>query len=72
MAEQAKNGPSKLHLCVSGGASTDAQAAKSAQSYLDIQSFSCSGLINQLSSSAGDGYTKAQATYGAHQTAACK
>ena len=40
------------------------QAALAAQSYLDITSFSRAGLIKQLSSSAGDGYTLKQATYG--------
>lgn len=50
----------------------NAQGAKKAESYLGFTPFSCSGLISQLDSSAGDGFTKAQATYGAHQTAACK
>jgi hypothetical protein len=49
----------------------NAQAAKAAQQYLSFTSFSCSGLIDQLDSSAGDKYTSAQASYGAHQTAAC-
>jgi hypothetical protein len=49
----------------------NAQAVKAAQQYLSFTSFSCSGLIDQLSSSAGDKYTSAQASYGAHQTAAC-
>jgi hypothetical protein len=50
----------------------NAQAVKSAENYLSFTSFSCSGLKQQLSSSAGDGFTKAQAAYGAGQTAACK
>jgi hypothetical protein len=50
----------------------NAQAAKAAQQYLNFTSFSCSGLIQQLDSSAGDKYTAAQASYGAHQTSACK
>jgi len=33
--------------------------------------FSCQGLIQQLSSPAGDKFTVAQATYGAHQAGAC-
>jgi hypothetical protein len=49
----------------------NAQAAKSAQQYLSYTHFSCSGLISQLDSSAGERFTKAQATYGAHQTSAC-
>jgi hypothetical protein len=49
----------------------NAQAAKSAQQYLNYTHFSCSGLISQLDSSAGERFTKAQATYGAHQTSAC-
>lgn len=40
------------------------QAAKAAKNYLDMTSFSRKGLIEQLSSDAGDGYTKEQATYG--------
>lgn len=49
----------------------NAQAAKSAENYLGLTHFSCSGLISQLDSSAGEKFTKAQATYGAHQTSAC-
>jgi hypothetical protein len=41
---------------------TRAQAAKAAQSYLDTSSFSRSGLIEQLMY---EGYTRAQAEYGA-------
>jgi hypothetical protein len=37
-------------------------AVRSAQQYLSIQGFSRSGLIQQLSSSAGDGYSVADAT----------
>ena len=44
---------------------------KSAQQYLNMMGFSCQGLIEQLSSSAGDGYTESQATYGARQAGAC-
>jgi hypothetical protein len=36
-----------------------------------MSGFSCNGLIDQLSSSAGDKYTKDQATYGAQQAGAC-
>jgi len=38
-------------------------ALQSAKDYLDGGSFSRAGLISQLSSSAGEGYTKAEATY---------
>jgi hypothetical protein len=38
-------------------------AVESAKKYLDIQSFSKSGLIEQLSSSAGEGFTRGQAEY---------
>ncbi|WP_200881920.1 Ltp family lipoprotein [Nitrincola sp. A-D6] len=48
------------------------QAVRSAEQYLSIQGFSCSGLIRQLSSDAGDGYTQAQARYGAQRTSACQ
>ena len=39
------------------------QAKKSAQEYLSIMSFSKQGLIEQLTSDYGDGYTKEQAEY---------
>lgn len=38
---------------------------KAAKNYLDISPFSRSGMIQQLSSDAGDGYTLEQAEYGA-------
>jgi subtilisin family serine protease len=40
------------------------EAVKSAQSYLSSQSFSRKGLIKQLESSYGEGFTHAQAVYG--------
>jgi hypothetical protein len=42
-----------------------ANAAAAAAQYLTIEPFSRAGLIQQLSSSAGDGFTLAQAEYGA-------
>lgn len=39
-------------------------AVESAENYLALTSFSRKGLIQQLSSSAGDGFTKKQAVYG--------
>jgi len=36
-----------------------------------MQGFSCSGLIEQLSSPYGDKYTTSQATYGATKAGAC-
>ena len=47
-------------------------AVRSAKNYLRLQGFSCNGLIQQLSSSAGDNFTLEQATYGAQQTNACR
>jgi hypothetical protein len=41
-------------------------ALQSAQDYLDVMPFSKAGLIRQLSSSAGDGYSKADATFAAN------
>jgi hypothetical protein len=41
-------------------------ALQSAQSYLDMSAFSKAGLIEQLSSSAGDGFSKADATFAAN------
>ncbi len=53
------------------GVNWDDQAAKAAKKYLQYTSFSCEGLIEQLSSSAGDKYTQAQAEYGAGQAGIC-
>jgi hypothetical protein len=39
------------------------QAVGSAQDYLEFSGFSKAGLIDQLSSKAGDGFTKADATF---------
>jgi hypothetical protein len=47
------------------------QAVKSAKEYLDSQSFSCNGLIDQLSSEYGGKFTISQATYGATQAGFC-
>jgi hypothetical protein len=43
------------------------QAAKAAKDYLTNQPFSRAGLIQQLESSAGDGFTHAQAVYGVNK-----
>jgi hypothetical protein len=42
----------------------DAQAAKSAKAHLEFSGFSRKGLIEQLQSDAGDGFTHSQAVYG--------
>jgi hypothetical protein len=42
-----------------------ANALESAQSYVDMSGFSRNGLIQQLSSSAADGYSRADATFAA-------
>jgi hypothetical protein len=47
------------------------QAARSAKAYLDVSPFSCSALKQQLSSSAGDKFTTAQAEYGAKKAGVC-
>ena len=49
----------------------NAQAVKSAKSYLGFKGFSCRGLIDQLSSEHGSKFTNEQATYGATQAGAC-
>ena len=41
-------------------------ALESAQSYVDLSGFSKAGLIQQLSSSAGEGFSKADATFAAN------
>ena len=43
------------------------QAVLSAKNYLKVSGFSRSGLIEQLSSKAGSGFTMAQATYAANK-----
>jgi len=43
------------------------QAVLSAKGHLDMGGFSRASLIDQLSSSAGEGFTVAQATYAANQ-----
>ncbi|HEX5853443.1 MAG TPA: Ltp family lipoprotein [Solirubrobacteraceae bacterium] len=53
------------------GVNWDDQAAKSAKKYLEYTSFSCQGLIEQLSSEAGEKFTLAQAEYGARQVGLC-
>ena len=42
--------------------------AQPAKSYLDTSNFSRQGLIEQLESEYGDGFTHAQAVYGVNQT----
>lgn len=50
------------------GVDWNEQAAKSAKSYLEFQSFSRNGLIEQLTSEFGEGFTQAQAEYGVSTT----
>ena len=45
-------------------------ALESAQSYIDMGGFSKKGLIGQLSSSAGEGFSKADATFAANNVGA--
>jgi predicted 3-demethylubiquinone-9 3-methyltransferase (glyoxalase superfamily) len=45
-------------------------ALQAAESYVDTMPFSKAGLIQQLSSSAGDGYSKADATFAANRVGA--
>ena len=49
----------------------DDQAVKSAKKYLEYTSFSCQGLIEQLSSSAGEKFTVEQAEYAAKKVGLC-
>jgi Host cell surface-exposed lipoprotein len=48
---------------VSGETAGQENARQSAENYLDFTAFSRKGLIQQLSSSAGDGFSRADATY---------
>lgn len=47
------------------------EAEEAAESYLDSQSFSCNGLIGQLSSEYGSQFTQKQARHGARSTGIC-
>lgn len=50
----------------------DEQAVQAAKNYKStVGGFSCSGMIQQLSSSAGSGFTYAQAVYGAKRAGVC-
>lgn len=56
----------------SGAVSWNHQAVLAAKGYLQSgQGFSCSGLIDQLSSPYGDQFTRAQAAHAARVTGAC-
>ena len=46
------------------------EAVEAARNYLDTMAFSKAGLIEQLSSPAGDGYSKADATFAANNVGA--
>jgi hypothetical protein len=50
--------------------SAQRNAVESAQRYLDMSGFSKKGLIQQLSSSAGEGFSRADATYAANHVGA--
>lgn len=51
-----------------GGVDWNAEAAESAKNYLEFTSFSRAGLIDQLTSQYGEGFTLEQAEYGVSQT----
>jgi hypothetical protein len=50
--------------------SSQKNALESAQNYIDLSGFSKKGLIKQLSSKAGDGYSKKDATFAANKVGA--
>jgi hypothetical protein len=49
----------------------NAEAVQAAKDYLQTQSFSCQGLVEQLSSSFGDKFTLSQARYAAQRVGLC-
>lgn len=51
-----------------GGVDWNAEAAESAKSYLEFKSFSRQGLLDQLTSEYGEGFTPEQAEYGVSTT----
>lgn len=53
------------YLESTGGVNWDQQAVDSAKGYLQMGGFSRSSLIDQLTSSDGDGFTESQAEYAA-------
>jgi outer membrane biosynthesis protein TonB len=63
--EQTAPAPEPAPTPESSMTSSQENAIESAQSYLDMGGFSKSSLIEQLSSSAGEGFTPAQARYAA-------
>ncbi|WP_370248828.1 Ltp family lipoprotein [Nocardioides sp.] len=54
-----------------GAVDWKAEAVESARGYLDFSTFSCDGLIEQLSSAAGDGFTREEATFAARKVDLC-
>jgi hypothetical protein len=55
--------PAETTTAVEQGTTSQENALRSAQSYIDMQGFSRRGLIKQLSSSYGDAYSVADATW---------
>ncbi|MGV8973085.1 MAG: Ltp family lipoprotein [Rhodoglobus sp.] len=51
-----------------GGVDWNAEAAESAKSYMEFKSFSRQGLLDQLTSEYGEGFTSEQAEYGVSTT----
>ena len=72
--EQAPETEQDVEAVVEEETSTSAETAgqenarRSAESYLEYSAFSRQGLIEQLSSEYGEGFTHAQAVYGVSQT----
>lgn len=54
-----------------GAVDWNAEAVEAAEDYLDFTSFSCDGLVQQLSSRAGSQFTAEQARHGATEAGIC-
>lgn len=54
-----------------GAVDWNAEAVEAAESYLEFSTFSCNGLVQQLSSKAGDQFTAEQARHGATEAGIC-
>lgn len=54
-----------------GAVDWKAEAVESAKGYLDFSTFSCDGLVDQLSSNAGEQFTVAEAQFAAKKVGLC-
>jgi hypothetical protein len=63
--------PPSVLLVASLNVNWDSEAVQAAKEYRQTSAFSCQGMIEQLSSSAGSQFTQAQAQYAATKVGLC-